>query len=460
MMNMMKTKIIITFGPSVSEPSVLKRAVRHADIVRINFSHGDSAYWINAVAKVKKAAEELGKEVALLADLPGPKVRVGVLNAPVVVRRGATVVFGQKKGGGDITVEYPLFYRDAKKGATVDIGDGDARFIIKEIRGRSVVCKAVEDGVVKSRKGISLLGLSMSATAPTKTDMRLAKFAHDRGFDFVGMSFVRSDRDIRTLKRANKGMRVIAKIEKREAVENIEGIAVEADGIMVARGDLAMDVRLEHIPEVQRKIINAARKARKPVIVATQLLASMVNNPTPTRAEVNDIANAVMDGVDCLMLSDETTVGKYPVDAVEFLVNTAKVAERIAVGRYNHRDYPKITAVNMGIAFAAADLADEYKTDCIFVPTQTGATAKMLSELRPDTLVIALATSPSVRRSLSIYYGLMTWPIPHYRTMDEMVKNVNSIAKMHGIRSYIMVSGSPNKPGSTDTLKYVGNVHS
>ncbi|MDE1762065.1 MAG: pyruvate kinase [Candidatus Micrarchaeota archaeon] len=449
---MIRTKIIVTYGPSISAPPVLRRVIKHADIIRINFSHGNKAEWIDAVKRIRQTSKEMGKDVALFADLPGPKVRVEGITAPIQLKRGDEVRFG--KGG--IRLSYGSFHKDARKGAVIEIGDGSARLHVKEIRGSTVISRALEEGVISNRKGVTLLGLSMDLRAPTETDLELAKFASMLGFDFVGISFVRSARDIRELRKASGNAWIIAKIEQREAVRNIDEIARAADAVMVARGDLAEQVSLEHIPDVQRTIIGAARDAGKPVIVATQLLTSMINNPMPTRAEVNDIASAVREGADCLMLSDETIIGKYPEAAVNFLARAARVAEVSMLTNPANRPQ-SVKRLSEGIALAAADLADNYRADCIFIPTKGGTTAKMVSRLRPKTETIALVMDGRVHKLLSVYYGIRCMPMSRYHSVDEMLALVAKIAKQNRIRKYIVVSGSPNKPGSTDTLKYIGD---
>lgn len=451
---MIKTKIIITYGPALSSYDTFKKILRNVDIVRINFSHGDKQSWLEAAGKVKRISRELKKEIALFADLPGPKVRVQKMKNPIHLKKGDIVKFSSTGKEGSLKVSYNEFHLDARKGGLIEIGDGVCRLQIREVKSGIVTARALEDGLISSRKGVNLLGVSMNLKSPTKDDIRLASFAAQKGFDFVGMSFVRSAKGIKELAKASH-LPIIAKVERREALENIDEIAKAADVIMVARGDLAEEVSLENIPEAQRKIINASREAGKPVIVATQLLTSMINNPTPTRAEVNDIASAVMEGTDCLMLSDETTVGKYPQKAVEFLVRAISAAE--ATVRVHDVDVPKITELNAGIAFAAAGLADAYSTDCIFMPTKSGSTAKIISRLRPNTQTIALAMHEDVRKRLSIYYGIRTLPIKRYRTTDEMFEIVKKVASQRKMKSYIIVSGSPNKPGSTDTMKYIEN---
>ena len=452
---MVKTKVIITYGPSISSDLILKRVLKYADVIRVNFSHGDKSSWLDAVQKVRKASKELQKEIAMFADLPGPKVRVEKMSAPIQLKRGDMVRFSNSGAKHSIKVSYKSFHLDAKKGAVIEIGDGSARLQVKKIGGGVVTARALEDGAISSRKGVTLLGISMNLKSPTKTDMELARFAVKNGFDFVGQSFVRSAKDIKELKKACK-VGIIAKIERRDAVRNIDEIARAADVVMVARGDLAEEVSLEHIPDVQRKIVKAAREAGKPVIVATQLLTSMINNPTPTRAEANDIASAIMEGADGLMLSDETIVGRYPEAAVNFLVRAARAAESSLSRQATVK--PMVTTLKFGIAYAAAELADSYKTDCIFIPTKSGSTARIISRLRPNTDAIALVMDEHVRKELSMYYGIRAVRIRKYKSTDEMFGIVRKVAAGLGIKRYIIVSGSPNKPGSTDTLKYIGGA--
>jgi pyruvate kinase len=452
---MIKTKIIVTYGPSISSMDTLKKVLKYADIVRINFSHEKKEDGAITAETIKRLAYGMQKDIAILADLPGPKVRISALDAPILVKKGEVIIFSSTPAKGAIQVQHENFHKDARVGAYIDIGDGDAKFRINGINGTKVVTRAVADGKMSSRKGISIIGADMSISAPTSADLDLARFVLKNDFDLIGMSFVKSGADIVKMRKACGEAPIVAKIERKVAVRNINEIAREADGVMVARGDLAMGVSLEHIPEAQKKIISAARSLGKPAILATQLLTSMINNLSPTRAEVNDIANGVAQGADCLMLSDETAVGKHPVEAVRFLSKAAKVAEGIPT--VWNREYPKVTSINGGIAFAASNLADEYKTDCIFIPTQTGFTAKMISRLRPDTDLIALVPNEKVRKRLCLYYGVRSMVIERYGTIDRMFDEVKEIAKKNGIKRYIVVSGSPHIPGSTDTLKYIGS---
>ncbi len=452
---MIKTKIIITYGPSIFDEKVLRRVLKHTDVVRFNMSHGDETQWLSGVKSIKGIAKELGKDIALLADLPGPKIRTGKMPAPLSVKKGRKIMFSYSKEteeDGVVPIDYPL-HKDAKKGCVIDIGDGELAFHITAISGNYMQAVALSDGVIGIDKGVTLIGAHISASPPTDTDIRLAKFAKSNGFDFIAMSFVKSAANLKALREKVGKISLIAKIEKREAVEHIKEIVNEADGIMVARGDLAIEMNIIHIPQLQKKLIEAAREMQKPVIVATQLLGSMVNSPVPTRAEANDIASAVTSSVDCLMLSDETAAGKYPDNAVKFLADIIKVAE--AEPSPSVQLDGKITNVNLGIAFATASLADRFKTDCIFIPTQTGTSAKIICGLRPNTRLISLAIRPDVGRSLAIYRGLEVMPIKRYNTVDDMFRKVSEVAKREHINRYIVISSAPDRPGGVDTLKYI-----
>ncbi len=453
---MNKTKIVITYGPSIEDKKILNEVLKYTDIVRINFSHGSKESWLKYAKNVRDISNKLGKEISLLADLPGPKIRISQLKSPIHVEKGDRVVFSDKKdtGNGSIPVDYENLHKDAKPGITISLGDGYLKLKVTKIIGKKLICTAMNSGDIQSRKGINLHNAKISANVPTAEDIRLAQFAVENNFDFIAMSFVRSAKDIELLKEHVPKAFIIAKIERKEAVAEIKSISKSADAIMVARGDLAFDVEIEKIPTVQHLIINASRDACKPVIVATQMLASMVNNNMPTRAEVNDIAGAVVSGSDCLMLSDETAMGKYPLESVKILYNTIKNAESyVAQSRSN-----AVSALGSGgesISFAAVEMANNFKVECIFAPTQTGATARRLSILRPKSRIIAMAHTIELTRKLSIYYGVESLLIKKYSSIDSMSKLIHIEAKKRGMKNYVVVFGTPNRPGSTDTLRYI-----
>ncbi len=447
----MKTKIIATYGPGIERKSVLSKIVPHVDIFRINFSHGSKEFWLDAVENILSVSRVQGKEVSLLADLPGPKIRLGALEKEISVKKGETVTFRYgRPSEGRIPLGHDI-YPYLTTGSSISIGDGYMSFSIKKLSKGDIICKAMNSGMLQSRKGINIRNGNVTAAPPTPEDVTFAKFAKKNNFDFIGLSFVRSAENILKMRKAAGELFIVAKIERAEAVKNIDEIAAEADGIMVARGDLAFEIPVERIPIVQAKIIRSSMKHHKPVIVATQMLASMVGSPMPTRAEVNDIAGAVMGGADCVMLSEETAVGNYPVEAVRTLAATAKSAEEMSSRNQSF----KIGGISDSITFAAAEIADNYKTECIFAPTQTGSTAMKLSALRPSSNIIALSRSSKVRRMLNMFYGVRSGEIRGYGSVDKMLRLVKEAAASRGIKRYIVVSGSPNHAGSTNTLQYI-----
>lgn len=451
--DMMKTKIIATYGPGIDNDKTLTRLIKGVDIFRLNLSHGSQEQWHSYIERIRDVSEKAHEEVAILADLPGPKIRIGKLEGEIEVKPGETLSFAYGGCGGSIPLEYDL-YPELKVGAHVSLGDGYMRLVVTGLRKGKIYCKALNAGIIKSRKGVNVSGGLVGVEPPTEEDIKLISFARKEGFDFVAASFVRHSKNIERIRGLLGGEGIVAKIERKIAVDNIRSIAEASDAIMVARGDLAFDIAVEKVPIAQRKIIRAAREAGKPVIVATQMLASMTENPMPTRAEVNDIANAVFEGADCLMLSEETAVGKYPQGCVSVMRRTAEQAESNFTASGEGRG---IKSIEEGIAFAASSLSQNYMTECIFAPTQTGYTPARLAALRPKARVIALSGRPEVRRRMCMYYGIESHAIGKYSSVDRMLELVEGIAKDMGVRRYLVISGSPNVKGSTDTLKYIGH---
>lgn len=325
----MKTKIIATYGPSIDNKDILKDILKYVDVVRINMSHGEEDKWKRYAEWIRDAAESLGKKISIMADLPGPKIRIGKLAEEIGVENGQEVAFAYKDYAGGKNGAIPLEYdisAHVKVGSLVYIGESGPRLTIERLENGKIICRVLNGGVITSSKGIGVRGLSKIAP-PTEEDIKHAKFAIENSFDSFALSFVIGPQDIVRFKKSMGDVKVVAKIERGEAVADIDEICKEADMIMVARGDLAFDIGIEMIPIAQRKIIRAASKSHKPVIVATQILASMIDYPVPTRAEVNDIANAIWSGAEYLMLSDETTIGKYPLEAVKILSKVAQIVE-------------------------------------------------------------------------------------------------------------------------------------
>ncbi|ASI13652.1 pyruvate kinase [Candidatus Mancarchaeum acidiphilum] len=450
----MKTKILATFGPAIEEKSKLAKIIKYTDIIRINFSHTNEEQAEQYIAHIKAAEKLAGKEISLLADLPGPKIRLGKIKDPIIVKKGDLLKLfyeGNKLEKGVIPVSYRYISDDCRNGMHLSIGDGYLKMKVEGIKDGIVFAKAINDGIISSRKGLNLIGADITEQTPTEEDIKFAKFAKDK-FDFIALSFVKSDEDIKRLReKVGNDIFVISKIERRHALDNIKAIAEESDGIMVARGDLAFDIPVESIPIAQKKIIKASREAGKPVIVATQMLMSMVNNPMPTRAEVNDVANSVFEDADCVMLSDETAVGSYPIESIETMSRVIHNAEKEA-----QQSYPRsVDGIYSYIAHAAKDLSEKHDIKCIFVPTESGASAIRLSQFRPSSDIIALSENPNVRSKLALFKGVRAMDIKNYSSTDEMLENIKELALKLKIYEYLVVYGSPRKKGSTDSLKYV-----
>ncbi|MDE1768187.1 MAG: pyruvate kinase [Candidatus Micrarchaeota archaeon] len=446
----MKTKIVATYGPSIDSRQALSRAMKYVDIFRINFSHGDKQIWLGYVEKIRKVSKEHKKEVALLADLPGPKMRLGKFPDKIVARADIIRLKYQSKDPAILPLDYDITPY-LRKGSILSIGDGYMNLRVDSLSNGTVTCAALNSGTLQQRKGINIRHGDAGAASPTPEDMELAKFAKKNEFDLIALSFIQSANDIDRFRKRIGDANVVAKIERAHAVADINNIAEVSDVIMIARGDLAFEIQIEKLPTIQLQLIHAARRHYKPVIVATQMLASMVNSTMPTRAEVNDIATAVASGADCIMLSEESAIGKYPIEALKTLAATAKNAE----GMRAVTPVFRVKSVNDSIAFAAAEIADNYKTDCIFVPTQTGASAIKLSVLHPKTDIIALSGFDHVRRRLNAYGGITSENIGKYTNADQMFELVKQIAKRKGLRKYIVVSGYPNQKGTTNTLRYI-----
>jgi pyruvate kinase len=447
---MPRTKVIATYGPSLGTEYNLLGVLKHADIIRLNFSHGTLGEKAEAIRRIREAADGLDKDIAILADLPGPKIRVSNLEHPIHIMKGDNVAFNYKKraAGKDIPIDLDI-YEDVKKGSELYIGDGQPKLLVTGVSEGRIMCKALQDGEIGSRKGINVKGSSLSAEPPTGDDMDSAKFAMENNLDFIALSFVKSAANVKKIRKAAPGIGIISKIEREEAISNIESIANASDGIMIARGDMALNIDFSKVPLVQDRIIEVCRKAKKPVIVATQMLGSMTANQTPTRAEMTDVANAVKSGVDCVMLSDETAVGNYPVDTIQAMSNLLSYTEDEMPSQFNLKK--QASSGHEGIALAAASISYTCDLHCIFVPTHSGATAKMLSNLRPESTIIALSESDKMRRSLALYYGIIG--AKPKKEDGEGAPDVKAYARKFGIKSYMLVYGHKSNGSTSDAIR-------
>lgn len=433
------------------------------DVFRINFSHGTKSEHLQEIRSIRSEAERAGRIVAILQDLPGPKIRVGRFRAgSVELTKGSSFLLTSKSVLGDqgrASVNYPEMIRSLAEGDILHLADGLIRLRVEELTSDGASCVVIAGGTLSSGKGVNAPGIRMKIRYPTPEDVGHLKFGLDQGVDYVALSFVRGPSDVRAVRRLLRGSKVsvIVKVEKREAVENIAALLSEADGVMVARGDLGLEVPIERVPIIQKEIIDRCNDAGKPVIVATQMLVSMVNNPVPSRAEATDVSTAVLDGADAVMLSEETAVGKYPVEAVLMLERIAKSTERV-LGRYT-RQHPEggTLPTEEAIARAACGLARYVGARAIVAPTQTGSTARRVSKYRPEQPIIALCSMPSVARRLKLNWGVVPVITRQTRSTDSLFARAESAARSMGLvktgDKMVMSSGTPGVGGSTDLIK-------
>jgi pyruvate kinase len=460
---MRKTKIVCTIGPASRDPKIVRRIIQNVDVFRINFSHGDRSQHLEEIRTIRREAKSAGKTVAILQDLPGPKIRVGKMaNGSAELVRGSRVTLTASGEPGDarsIPVNNPQLLSSLSKGDMLHLADGIIRVRVDEARGTDAVCTVIAGGVLSSGKGVNAPGVRLKIDYPTKADVEHLKFGVTHGVDFVAISFVRTPADVKAVRKlmpAN-GPRLISKIEKKEAVRSFKGILAESDGVMVARGDLGIEVPIETVPGIQKSIIVSCNEVGKPVIVATQMLVSMVNFPVPSRAEVTDVSTAILDGTDAVMLSDETTVGRYPVESVRMLDRIARSTERSL--RSYARPLAEVESKDTASAIARAScrLADYVGARAIVTPTQTGSTARRVSMYRPAQPIVAICIGGDVARRLMIYRGVFPIVSKRAATVDWLFERADEAAERLGFAKrgerIVVTSGTPGVEGSTNTIK-------
>jgi pyruvate kinase len=418
---MKRTKIIATIGPASENISALEKMAKAGmDICRLNFSFGTHAEHLNKIAMIREVSKRTGKSLAILQDLQGPKIRIGKLTAPVIVKKGDEIILSGKTIHSSpfyLPTTYPQIAADTKPGKTILLADGRIILQVKSVNPRikEVSCKVTCGGTILTGKGINLPYTNISMPALSKKDIEDAKFGIQAGVDAIALSFVRSAEDImklrRLLKRENSDIPIIAKLEKPEALDNLDEIILAADGVMVARGDLADEISFESVPVAQKKIITAANTKAKLTIIATEMLSSMVENPLPTRAEVSDVANGVLDGADIVMLSNETATGQYPVKAVATMSKIIKEAESILpAGHYlkNFNAHKKY-AITEAMCLAASFLSHELNERAITVLTSSGNTARLMAKTRPETTIFAATANENIYYRMALYNNV--WPL-------------------------------------------------
>jgi pyruvate kinase len=459
-----RTKIVCTIGPASQSDKVLGDLIQAGmDVARLNFSHGDYRFHASTIARIRRIARRLGRNVAILQDLQGPKIRVGRLEgdqARLQTGRRVTLTSRQIVGNAvAVPVDFKPLDRIVRKNDRIMMGDGEIELEAIRLKPGEVECRVVSGGVLASHKGVHFPHAGPGLKSLTAKDRRDLAFGIEQGADLVALSFVRGPEDIRRTRRAIKqaggAAPIIAKIEKHEALERIDAILEEVDGIMVARGDLGLEMALEKIPALQKMLIRKANILGKPVITATEMLRSMTQNPRPTRAEVADVANAVLDGTDALMLSEESAVGSYPVRAVETMARVATETEKILEPRAHFDGIVK--SVPEGISHAAVSLARDLGVKVFLIPTTSGSTARMIARYRPSEPLIALTPQPKTVKTLCLVWGVYPHLIPAYRTTDTMVNFARRIARQSGLvrRGDLIAITAGRQPGTAGTTNLI-----
>jgi pyruvate kinase len=460
-------KIVCTLGPVTSTDEMVKALVEAGmDVARLNFSHGDYADHESNYKLVRAASDVTGRAVGIMADLQGPKIRLGrFADGPTVWAAGETVRITVEDFEGThdrVSTTYKRLAQDAAPGDRVLVDDGNIGLVVEHIDGNDVVCSVTEGGKVSNNKGMSLPGMNVSAPPLSEKDVEDLEFALRLGVDLVALSFVRSPSDIElvheVMDRVGRRVPVIAKLEKPEAIDNLEAIVLAFDAIMVARGDLGVELPLEEVPLVQKRVIQMARENAKPVIVATQMLESMIENSRPTRAEASDVANAVLDGADAVMLSGETSVGKYPLEAVRTMARIVTAVED------NSTTAPPLTHVPRTkrgvISYAARDIGERLDAKALVAFTQSGDTLRRLARLHTPLPLLAFTPLPEVRSQLALTWGTETFIVPHIDTTDGMIRQVDesllALGRYKRGDLVVIVAGAP--PGTVGSTNLI-HVH-
>jgi pyruvate kinase len=466
-----KTKILATLGPATASKEVLRKMMlAGADVFRINFSHADYDAVRERVEMIRELNEELGRNTGILADLQGPKLRVGVMEDGIEVAPGDRIAFktGEKFVGNKeaVYMTYPEFPRDVKPGERVLLDDGKLIFRVVETNGTDTVVAEVEQGgPLKSKKGVNLPNTNISLPALTPKDIEDAIFAISLQVDWLALSFVRHAQDIKDLqelitKHSDYKIPIISKIEKPEAITNIDEIVALSDGIMVARGDLGVEVPAEEVPLLQKQLVQKSKEARIPVVIATQMMETMMDSLTPTRAEVNDVGNSVMDGADAVMLSGETSVGQYPVEVVAKMASIIRAVEN--VDTFCPQAKPSLIRTNRFVSKAvchhAALLANEVEAKTIMTLTNSGYTAFQVSSWRPKSFILAFTDNRRILGRLNLLWGVYAHYYDGYASTDETVEDIIAIAKENeylkkGDMAVTLTSMPIEKKGMVNSLR-------
>lgn len=464
-----RTKIVATLGPATESEAVILELVRAGmDVARINFSHGSQEEQRRRMDRVRAMAAREGRSVAIMADLQGPKLRIGAIAAgQAMLREGAQLTLTARTVPGDETVvqfPHPEVINSLAPGDMLLLDDGVLELRVVEVTGQDALCEILAGGVLLPRKGVSVPRVTLDVTAITDKDVDDLSFALQQDVDYVALSFVRRADDLLQLRgliqEQGKETSILAKIEKPEAVDNIESILVAADGIMIARGDLGVEMPPEQVPLQQKRIIQLARQSAKPVITATQMLESMIRNPRPTRAEASDVANAILDGTDAIMLSGETAIGQYPVESLRMMVRIARATEPALPYAEHAALANRLPAIGItdAITQATTEIAHELDAKAIVPSTMSGYTARMISRHRPKMPILVVTPFERVSRQMALVWGVQTVVANEYDSTDEMLAEAEKAVVAMGLAKQgdvvVITAGIPTSgKGKTNMLK-------
>ncbi|WP_433193315.1 pyruvate kinase [Nocardia sp. CA-107356] len=464
---MRRTKIVCTLGPATATEERIRELVESGmDVARLNFSHGEHSDHAENYKKVRQASDHVGRAVGILADLQGPKIRLGRFTEGKTVWASGEevrITVDEIVGTHDrVSTTYKELAKDAKPGDRLLIDDGKVGVTVTRVEGNDVVCRVTEGGPVSNNKGVSLPGMDVSVPALSEKDIEDLEFALKLGVDFIALSFVRSPSDVElvhdVMDRVGRRVPVIGKLEKPEAIDNLEAIVLAFDAVMVARGDLGVELPLEQVPIVQKRAIQMARENAKPVIVATQMLESMIENSRPTRAEASDVANAVLDGADAVMLSGETSVGAYPIETVRTM---ARIVHAVETESTRVPPLTHVPRTKRGvISYAARDIGERLNAKALVAFTQSGDTVRRLARLHTPLPLLAFTPLPEVRSQLSLTWGTETFIVPTVDSTDAMIHQVDvallSMERYQKGDLVVIVAGSP--PGTVGSTNLI-HVH-
>lgn len=473
---MRKTKIICTIGPASEDIEVIKMMIENGmNVARLNFSHGVYEEHKRRIENIRKAADDLGTSIAIMLDTKGPEIRTGKLRtSPVLLKRGQRFVLTSRDVPGDeqeVQVSYKSLSREVGKGTTILLADGLIGLLVEEVNDTDVICRVINGGELGERKGVNVPGVRINLPFMSDKDKEDIRFGIENEVDYIAASFVRTPEDVLELRslleQKDADIDIIAKIESQQGVDNLKDIIKVADGVMVARGDLGVEIPVEEVPLVQKNIAERCSLAGKMVIIATQMLDSMINNPRPTRAEVSDVANAIFDGADAIMLSGETAAGKYPVEAVKTMARIAKRAEEALPYSeiLRQKRLQGNLSVTDAISYATCATAMSLDASAIIPITQTGSTAKMVAKYRPQVDIIAATPRARVLNKLAMVWGVYPVLIPDVTTTDDLfnaaIKGALGANLIQNGDMIVLTAGFPTGfSGGTNMLKVhvVGDV--